>query len=642
MKIPDLAPLAQRRMALEIRHDESRRQYETLHANVVKHQARVVWQPEVKEVLNQLQVREHERTVGAYEQLLTALLNDVLPGDRQVVMDLHTLGGLPALNIYLRKDKSPREDLFEGTGGSVTNVVSAGLRAISLLRSGKRRFLVLDEADCWIRPEWAPNFAKVIQQMAVELGVQVLMISHHDEDLFPMIHHRLYLEKHAQGLAATWALDSDIPTWEEGQQGIRSITLEDFQAHKLTHLPLGPAVTLLCGDNDIGKSSIVTALRSVFLGEANDTVIRHYQSGARVTLDFGPEHVLRWERHRKGKIKESYCYYKSEAGPDNPIYETHGARAIPDWLEPTLGIGLIDGLDVQIGHQKSPVFLLDKPRTIQAKALAIGQDAGHVQAMMAIDKQETAEAKAAIKSGERELERLSRMIQVSGTIIARKGEWERIQSEHVQLIERTQAGERRQELSLKWRRALDRARITDALEQPFHATPPVLKENPATSNLAARWRRAHATLKATDGLATPFASPPPPIKAPPLKLLQARWKRALARDLAGQTIVGTPAPELVLPHPTHEWKNLARRWEKALQQSVALRLLDENSALPRNPVSSNGKREALVELQNRWTQCQRAQEKLSLELERIRGQEREVSHNSATCPQCGQEWSPAG
>lgn len=638
--MPDLNHLTQRRMTLEVRHDESRRQYDSLHAKMLEHQARVAWQPEVKEVLNQLQVREHQRSVGAYEQLLTALLNDVLPGDRQVVMDLHSLGGLPALNIYLRKGSNPLEDVFQGTGGSVTNVVSAGLRAIALLRSGKRRFLVLDEADNWIRPEWTPGFAKVIQQMAVELGVQVLMISHHDESLFPMIHHRLYLEKHAQGLAATWAPESETPVWEEGQQGIRSITLEDFQAHKLTHLPLGPAVTLLCGDNDIGKSSIVTALRSVFLGEANDKVVRHYQKSARVTVDFGPDHMLLWERHNKGKIKERYCYYHPEKGPDDPIYETHGAQSLPEWLEPTLGIGLIDGLDVQIGHQKSPVFLLDKPRTVQAKALAIGQDAGHVQAMMAIDKQETAEARAAIKSGERELERLSRMIQVSGSIMARKGEWDRIRNEHARLQERAREGEQMRALASRWQVALDRARSTEALEAPFLATPPILKANPAEAGLAARWRRIQTTLEATKGLAKPFSVPLPAPQAPPLKLLLGRWERATGRAKAVEALSHASVPSIVHPRPIQEWKNLGRRWTRALRQSVALGRLSEKAPLPRDPISPSGKREAFLALQGRWTQSQRAQEKTTAELGRIRQQELELSHDSATCPQCGQEWSP--
>ena len=634
----DISIVRQQRMALEARHSQAKRSYESLHAEVLKHQARVAWQPEVREVLETLQHREHERAVGAYEQLLTALVQDVLPGPREVVMNLHSHGGLPALDISLKKGQNPLEDLFQGTGGSVTNIISAGLRAISLLRSGKRRFLVLDEADCWIKPVWAPRFANVIQQMAVEMGVQVLMISHHDETLFPMIPHRVRLEKHAQGLTANWSPEAEVPVWEDGQVGIRSLTLEDFQAHVLTHVPLGPAVTLLCGDNDIGKSAIVTALRSVFLGEAKDTVVRHYQKSARVTVDFGPDHILRWERHLKGKVKESYLHYRAEEGPDQPIHLTNGAKSTPDWLDPTFGIGLIDGLDVQIGHQKTPVFLLDKPSTMQAKALAIGQDAGHVQVMMALDKRETAESKAAIKLGEKELEALSRSIQAAGPLIARRSEWEKLELEHTRLMERHTLREALMGLLGRWQDALARAEATRPLDQPFAAAVPVLRANPAHTALLNRWGRALFTCRATDGLGEAFTIAPPTLRAPPLNALKNRWQRSQDRQRATHALLQVPAPEPTQPRPTLTWHGLAQRWRKGMAQQGVLEALLARSAPAHAPTPSQA--QALRLLLQRWSNAQAVQLKALRELETIQAREEEIGHDSATCPTCGQEWSP--
>lgn len=638
MKLLDISPVRQQRLSLEARHSQAKRSYEALHAQVLKHQARVAWQPEVRDVLETLQHREHERAVGAYEQLLTALVQDVLPGQREVVMNLYTHGGLPALDIFLRKGQKPLEDLFQGTGGSVTNIISAGLRAISLLRSGKRRFLVLDEADCWIKPIWAPRFANVIQQMAVQMGVQVLMISHHDETLFPMIPHRLRLEKHAQGLTAGWSPEAEEPVWNDDQVGIRSLTLEDFQAHALTHLPLGPAVTLLCGDNDIGKSAIVTALRSVFLGEAKDTVVRHFQKSARATVDFGPEHILRWERHLKGKIKESYCHYKADEGPDHPIRLTHGAKSVPDWLEPTFGIGLIDGLDVQIGHQKTPVFLLDKPSTMQAKALAIGQDAGHVQTMMALDKRETAEAKAAIKVGERELEMLSRSIQAAGPLIARRAEWEKIEAEHARLEERATQRQELEELLVRWRTATNRVRATQDLAQPFAVCVPVLRFNPSHVVLAQRWVKALATRQATCNLGDGLPATTPTLQAPPLVALQGRWQRALERHGAMDPLAHTRVPDLVHARPTQAWEGLAVRWRKGHTQREVLERLQRSSLPAAAPAPSRSL--PWEKLLQRWSGAVAQLDKVHDELEKVKAREEEIGHDSATCPQCGQQWSP--
>lgn len=638
MELPDLSSIRQQRLTLEARHSQAKRSYEVLHARVVEHQARVTWQPEVREVLEALQHREHERAVGAYEQLLTALVQDVLPGPREVVMDLHTHGGLPALNISLRKGQRPLEDLFDGTGGSVTNIISAGLRAISLLRSGKRRFLVLDEADCWIKPAWAPRFAGVIQQMAIEMGVQVLMISHHDETLFPMIPHRVRLEKHAQGLTASWSPEAEEPVWDPEQTGIRSLTLEDFQAHALTHLPLGPAVTLLCGDNDIGKSAIVTALRSVFLGEAKDTVIRHFQKSARVSIDFGPDHVLRWERHLKGKIKESYCYYKAEEGPDQPIHLTHGAKSTPDWLEPTFGIGLVDGLDVQLSHQKTPVFLLDKPSTMQARALAIGQDAGHVQIMMALDKRETAEARASIKMGEKELEVLSRSIQAAGPLIARRGEWEKLETEHSRLLERNRQQQDLDGLMRRWQSAKGRSQATQGLGEPFAVAVPVMKTSPSHSILLSRWSKASATRQATSVLEEKSAAVAPTLRAAPLTTLREQWKRAQQREGAMHNLLCSPVPEKVQARPTQDWRALSRRWRKGLGQVDALERM-ESSKLP-NQAPVSGQSQAWRLLRKKWETAQVTLAHSASQLEAVKARENDMGHDSATCPQCGQEWSP--
>ena len=631
------------RLALEARHDQSKRLYRDLHAQVLAHQARLSWQPEVKQVLETLQSREHERAVGAYEQMLTALLQDVLPGPQEVVMDLHAHGGLPALDIFRRKGLGqPLEDVLNGAGGSVANVLSTGLRAIALIRSGKRRFLVLDEADCWIKPAWAPRFASVIQQLAEQMNVQVLMISHHDESLFPMIPHRLRLERHAQGLAAQWSPSAEQPMWDPTQIGLRSILLEDVQSHVATHLPLAAGVTLLCGDNDIGKSTVVTALRAVFLGEANDTVIRHHCKSARVTLDFGPDHVLRWERHAKGKVREGYRLYRPEDGADRPLHATNGAKAVPDWLEPALGIGPIEGMDVQIGLQKEPIFLLNKPSTLRARALAIGQDAGHVQAMMAIDKRENADAKNAIKQGEQQLEQLQRAMGATQPLVDRRAGWEELERQSVSLDASRQEMEVYQDLARRWRTAVDRASALDALTHGASPTVPTLNADPRHHQLKNRWSRAAQLTSALRGLGerTTRTAPLPP-QAPRLVALAERWRQVQRRRDAlahmGQR------PELGLPadlSPIGQWRALAQRWRSADRRQLAFVRLTQNTAPA--PIATRAGAAVAQALLLRWRTALSDRSLAHQGLAGLTEQEQQLALSSATCPQCGQTWSPNG
>lgn len=76
---------------------------------------------------------------------------------------------------------------MRGMGGSVANVLSVGLRLFALTTLDEqehRRFLVLDEQDCWLRPDLVPRFVRIIYEAAKALHFQVLMISHHDQSVF--------------------------------------------------------------------------------------------------------------------------------------------------------------------------------------------------------------------------------------------------------------------------------------------------------------------------------------------------------------------------------------------------------------------------------------------------------------------------
>ena len=84
---------------------------------------------------------------------------------------------------------------MRGQGGSVANIVSVGLRMFAITTLDQRRhrkFLVLDEQDCWLHPELVPRLVKIVREAGQALGFQVLMISHHDVASFLRYADRVY------------------------------------------------------------------------------------------------------------------------------------------------------------------------------------------------------------------------------------------------------------------------------------------------------------------------------------------------------------------------------------------------------------------------------------------------------------------
>jgi len=120
------------------------------------------------------------------ESNLTHAVREILGQDRTVVSRREIKQGKFHITLEI-EHQGQTEDILHGQGGSVCNILSVGLRLIGLaqLDPGEhRRFLVLDEQDCWLRPELVPTFARLIASIGDKLGLQVLYISHHPVDAF--------------------------------------------------------------------------------------------------------------------------------------------------------------------------------------------------------------------------------------------------------------------------------------------------------------------------------------------------------------------------------------------------------------------------------------------------------------------------
>ncbi|GBG14451.1 permease [Novimethylophilus kurashikiensis] len=153
--------------------------------------ARIELAPQVTEVFNYLQEKAHAKAVGEFEALLTAFVDDVVPEAGSIRLELGTERGAPALDIRL-DNNGDLEDILDGNGGGLTNVVVTGLTYAARSRTSTRPVVVLDEPDCWLKASRVPAFTNVIAEVAnprvlpdgtLYHGCQTLMISHNDLSL---------------------------------------------------------------------------------------------------------------------------------------------------------------------------------------------------------------------------------------------------------------------------------------------------------------------------------------------------------------------------------------------------------------------------------------------------------------------------
>lgn len=149
---------------------------------------------DVSVALEELSEELFQQLLGKVQEKLTIALQEIL--DQPVAFRARPdfKRGQATVEFYIERD-GHEEDILRGQGGSVANILSVGLRMFALMTLDEqehRRFLVLDEQDCWLRPDLVPGLVRMVQQAGKALGFQVLMISHHDSGLFEKFADRIY------------------------------------------------------------------------------------------------------------------------------------------------------------------------------------------------------------------------------------------------------------------------------------------------------------------------------------------------------------------------------------------------------------------------------------------------------------------
>ncbi len=149
---------------------------------------------EVSRGLQSLSQQLFQQTLDVVQEKLTIALQEILEQPIQFRAQADFKRGAATVEFSVLRN-GQEEDIMRGQGGSVANVLSVGLRMFALTAldpNVHRGFLVLDEQDCWLRPELVPRLVKMVHDAGRALGFQVLMISHHDVALFDQYADRIY------------------------------------------------------------------------------------------------------------------------------------------------------------------------------------------------------------------------------------------------------------------------------------------------------------------------------------------------------------------------------------------------------------------------------------------------------------------
>ncbi len=360
---------------------------------------------EISRIFDALQQKAHERSVGAFERLLSAILNDVLPDEGKVRLLPQFKSNATWLDIALEKNGS-LEDVVDGNGGAVTNVVCAGLRFAALSRTDNRRLMILDEPDCWLKPERVPAFVRVVSQVAMQTQTQTFFITHHDPSFFEGQVNLVRFTADKDGKVLAQSLAPLVCDWEDDQQpGVRAIELVNVRRHEHTIIPCYPGATAFIGDNNLGKSTaVVTSFKAVAYGESDDTMVRHGADEARIIFYLEGNKRIEWSRSLKRSPSVMYRLVEGDKVIAEGRPKTRNQA--PEWVTDVLGVARVDDLDIQVGNQKSPVFLLNDSAPRRAQILSVGRESGHLKTLMKKYDDIKAADRETVKQGELTLARL--------------------------------------------------------------------------------------------------------------------------------------------------------------------------------------------------------------------------------------------
>jgi exonuclease SbcC len=179
---------------------------------------------------------------------------------------------------------------------------------------------------------------------------------------------------------------------------ISKIIIDNFMAHEHTELALGPGVTILTGSNNTGKSAVVEALRCLATNPARSPnpalYIRHGAKEARVEVEVDDGTRVAWVRTKRWA---KYEVWAPDAEEPEEYHKLQGR--VPEDVARVLRLDQVeletrkDSVDVHLGNQRDPVFLLNQPDSVMAEFFAASTESAHLLAMQNALKMRVRDAK---------------------------------------------------------------------------------------------------------------------------------------------------------------------------------------------------------------------------------------------------------
>lgn len=167
---------------------------------------------------------------------------------------------------------------------------------------------------------------------------------------------------------------------------IRRIKLVNFMSHSNTVIEPADGLTILIGQNNCGKSAIVSALQILSGNATGDFMVRHGEHECIVTVETDEGHVIEWRR------KGGTVSYRLNGRDVHRLQ-----RSVPDELHDLLRLPCVQSeggdFDIHFAEQKNPIFLLNETSSRRATFFASSSDAIKLIEMQNVHRRKIQDAK---------------------------------------------------------------------------------------------------------------------------------------------------------------------------------------------------------------------------------------------------------
>lgn len=400
--------VANKESTIQAEGQRALREQNRIQKALAEHNLTLSRKDEMLETLQAMQLAAQAKNKGVYEELLTSLIQEVIPGkDDQIVLTSSMKNNRATLDIDVMSNGN-LESVYDDKGGSISNIVAMGLRFIVLARHPNRRVLMLDEADCHLRTEYIPAFAAVMNQLAIKLGIQVIYISHHPVNHF--IGYGRVIELFKEGSMTRSRIFSDeveFPDeYEAPQSAFRYLRLKNYGPHQNLLVDLSPAVNVITGDVDLGKSKLIQAVVDLCDNKGHEGRIYHEkgQKKPAFEVEIGLEEgmSLKWSYNRTAKKRTTMALYDADG---EVIEQSDEGNGVPDWLHSYLAMAPVNGENIHFHSQKKSSYLLsDEFSSIErAQMLPLGRESRDVMRMIQLFNTQLSDVRVEKKRLEKEL-----------------------------------------------------------------------------------------------------------------------------------------------------------------------------------------------------------------------------------------------